>query len=549
MTKTEKWIAGGLIALWALLYLPGLRTSPNWYGDEGEWMEKSWTFIHGTPRVGPVTDDFVFPYPYPPLYMVVNGVLLRVFGNDIVVGRALGAVTALAAAGILFWMGCRLRDRTFGVLCAAAFLVYAESVMNFRWVRSHPMAGTLALASCGFLVRYVQEKRLRDALLAGAMCSLATATNYFAYPLIGAVGVTALVANRRQWWHAVAACAVAGSYGVLFVAWYSATRGWGHLMSQVQLLTSVAGNEMAPTAWGEVMRFAKNVWTLGFKTPTQMGPRGWQGRDWWLWIATSGMLWLPVTRNKWLRLALPVWALVLMYGVFKKLNNVPLFFYPATMFLPLLAIGFAGVMTWAGEAVKRLGAPGGRALPGILACAYFGWASLNGALDRFESKIDMWSQQSPAEAEAAMAFVNANTTSDDFVMVPKQIYWLVKNAKKSMLTFSPRYEGIVNDMPTAVLERHDAYWFDCRWQNAKYLVLASGVTASGQPRGIDLIYARGLKGVQEVMDGMIQEKWPVVFSGGHQVALADVGQGKRWPVVVGGEYLVMANPQFMKGAN
>ena len=80
-----------------LLFLPNLRTNPNWYGDEGEWMEKCWTFIHGTPRVGPIIDDFVFPYPYPPLYMLVNGALLRVFGNDIVVGRALGAVTALAA--------------------------------------------------------------------------------------------------------------------------------------------------------------------------------------------------------------------------------------------------------------------------------------------------------------------------------------------------------------------------------------------------------------------------------------------------------------------
>ena len=166
-TSRERGIAVALLVLWALLFLPNLRTNPNWYGDEGEWMDKSWTFIHGTPRVGPILLDFIFPYPYPPFYMLLNGALLRVFGNDIIVGRALGAATALAAAAILFWIGTRLRNKTFGFLCAAAFLVYSEANANFRWVRSHPMAGTLALASVGFLVRYVQEKRLRDVVWAG----------------------------------------------------------------------------------------------------------------------------------------------------------------------------------------------------------------------------------------------------------------------------------------------------------------------------------------------------------------------------------------------
>ena len=59
------------------------------------------------------------------------------------------------------------------------------------------MAGTWALASVGFLIRYVQEKRLRDAAWAGIFCSLATATNYFTYPLMGAVGVTILIEGAK----------------------------------------------------------------------------------------------------------------------------------------------------------------------------------------------------------------------------------------------------------------------------------------------------------------------------------------------------------------
>ncbi len=539
MTKRERWIAVGLVALWAVLFLPNLRTSPNWYGDEGEWMEKSWTFIHGTPRVGPIINDFVYPYPYPPLYMLVNGALLRVFGDDIVVGRALGAVTGLAAAAILFWIGCRLRDKTFGFFCAAAFLVYRESVINFRWVRSHPMAGTLALASVGFLIRYVQEKRLRDAVLAGLMCALATATNYFTYPLIGAVVVTTAVASGgakevatgrsllRRLKVAALAGAVACSYAGLFVAWYCATRGWGQLMEHVRLLTSVAANEVRPTLAGEVARFAQNVWNIGFKTPAKIGLQGVESWDWWLRIAWVGFLFLPVKDWRF-RLWIPFWLLVLMYGVFKKLNNVPLFFYPATIFLPLMAVGFAGVVTWLGEAVARLGAPGGRALPGILLCAVFGYGALDGALTHFDTKIDHWTQRSSADAEAAMRFVNERTTTNDLVIVPKQIYWLVKHARRSMLTFCARYEGVDNDMPVPTHIPKELYWFDPRLENAKFVVMEYGVQEvtlpdgrRGQlPVGIDAVYTVPvLRGVREVVQRMQQEKWPVVFQQGAYVVL------------------------------
>jgi hypothetical protein len=530
MTKRERWMAIGLVAVWALLFLPHLRTSPNWYGDEGEWMEKCWQFAHGTTRIGPIVNDFVYPYPYPPLYMAVTGGLLRVFGNDVVVGRALGAVTALAAAALLFWVGCRLRDKTFGFFCAAAFLVYSEADINFRWVRSHPFAGTLALACVGFLVRYVQEKRLRDAALAGLMCALATGTNYFTYPLIGAVVVTVAIVN---WRHAFLAGVVACSYAGLFVAWYCATRGWTQLMDHAHLLTSVAANEVKPTLAGEISRYVQNVWNIGFNTPSRIGMRGVESWDWWLRIAWIGFLFLPVKDWRF-RLWIPFCLLVLMYGVFKKLNNVPLFFYPATIFLPLMAVGFAGVVTWLGEGARRLGAP--RALPGIVVCGIFGLMTLQGAWTHFDTKIDQWTQRSSVDAEAAMRFVNEHTTADDFVIVPKQIYWLVKSAgKKSMLTYCARYNGVDNDMPVPTHIPRELYWFDCRLENAKYVVMEFGVQEvtlpdgrrAQLPVGIDAVYTVPvLRGVREVVQQMQQENWPVAFQQG--------------------AYVVLSNPRFVK---
>jgi 4-amino-4-deoxy-L-arabinose transferase-like glycosyltransferase len=540
-TKWERIFAVALVVGWAALFLPNLRTNPNWYGDEGEWMEKSWTFIHGTPRVGPIINDFVFPYSYPPLYMLVTGTLLRVFGDDIVVARALGAVTALAAGVLLFWVGTRLRDKRFGLLCAAAFLVYSEANINFRWVRSHPMAGTWALASVGFLIRYVQEKRLGDAVWAGVFCSLATATNYFTYPLIGAVIVTVAVANGRQWgskgvWRVVVAGLAAGAWAALFVLWYSVAHGWSQLMTQVARLTSVAGNELRPTFGGEAQRFIENVWTLGFKTPTQGPPSPWSGHDWWLTVATVGFVFLP-TRDWRLRVWMPLWLLALMYGVFQKLNNVPLFFYPATIFLPLMAVGFAGVVRWVGELIKRLAIRSGEQAATVVAVvvlAGFGRPSATGAWGHFQTRIDMWTQQSARDAEAAMAYVNSHTTKDDFVIVPKQIYWLSHCDRRSMLTLCARYEGVDNDMPVPAHIPRELFWFDCRLSQAKYLVMEYGMErrryVDGRevqlPIGVDAVYTLGLRGVREIVQRAQDEKWPIVF---HQ-----------------GVYLVLANPQLVK---
>jgi len=541
-TSRERGIALGLIIVWALLFLPNLRTSPNWYGDEGEWMEKSWTIIHGTPRVGPVKMDFVYPYPYPPVYMVVNGALLRLFGYDLGVSRALGAVTGLAAACILFWIGSRLRDRAFGFLCAAGFLVYSEAVINYRWVRGHPFGGTLALAAVGFLVRYVQEKRFRDAVWAGVFCALATGSHYFNYPLIGAVVLTVAVVNWREWktpraWgHLVAAGVAACAFAGLLVVTYTCVYSWGQLMDHVHLLTSVADSEVRPTLGGEVARFVENIVTFGFQTPARIVPgQGVVGYDWWLRIALVGFVFLPVTKNKWLRVWLPVWLLILMYAVFKKLNNVPLFFYPATTFLALLAVGFAGTLTWLGEGVRRLGVPGGRNLPGVAVCVVFGMLTLPGALSHFDTKIDYWTQRSYTDAEAAMRYVNERTTTNDVVIVPKQIYWLVKTPKKSMLTYCARYNGVDNDMPVPTHIPQELYWFDCRLEQAKYVVMEYGVQSvvlpdgrSGQlPVGIDAVYTIPvLRGVKEIVQQMQKENWPLVF---HQ-----------------GAYLVLANPNLVK---
>lgn len=521
-TPRERWLAVALLAAWALLYLPNLRTNPNWYSDEGEVMEMSWTAIHGNPHIGPLRNNFLYPHGYPPLYLLANGLLLRVFGNDIVVGRAFQAVCAAAGAALLFWVGTRLRDRTFGFLSAAVFLVYPETVMNFRWVRPHPVAGVLALAVFGFVVRYLQEKRTRDIVWAGLLATLAGGVHYYAYPLLILVVATAAVVKARDIGPALAATAV---FPVGFALWFAAVQpgGFGELIADARLLGGYAPGGTSLVA--QAARLYHNIVSFGLLTPTLGEQRQFTGVDVWLIVATLGVVTFPALRfRKWLA----VWLLGLMYPVFKQQDNVSIFFYPAMMFLPLLALGCAGglvrLQDWFGACCPKVPQPV-RWAPAALLLAVLGIISLQGATGHFRTKVDPWTVSSVADAEAAMSFVNAHTTTNDFVVVSKILDWLVVHARKGSLIQSLAYEGRTNEVYVTPVPR-ELFQFDCRWQNAKYLVLAYGRFADGRVFGFDGIYTMGLTGVREIMQTIQTEKWPVAFQNG--------------------EFLVLSNPRFVK---
>jgi hypothetical protein len=224
-----------------------------------------------------------------------------------------------------------------------------------------------------------------------------------------------------------------------------------------------------------------------------------------------------------------------MSVVFKKQDNVSIFFYPATLFLPLMALGVAGLLERTGK-LKPV------AIAVVLGA--FGLTSAYGSLTHFRTKIDFFTQQDVTGAERVMAYVNANTAAEDFVLVPKQLYWKVKRAKKSMLSHCVTVTGGTNDAWPVPIPP-EVFWFDCRWQNAKFAVIASGLIGGRQPIGIDMIYTRSLAGVPEAVDGMLREQWPIVVVAGEKAAVVNIGN-TRWPVVVNGEYLVLANPRFAK---
>lgn len=522
-TKQDYVIAFALLVSWALLFLPNLRTNPNWYGDESIVMEEAWTLIQGHPRYGAMTEDFLSPNPHPPFYLAALGTFLKVFGNDIYAGRLLQVSVALGTAIILFWMGAMLRGKNFGFLCVAAFFCYPEVVIHYRWVRGHPMQGMWILASLAFLVSYLQGKRLRDVILAGLMCSLAVGSHYFAYPLMAVIVVTVFIVNRK---HVPAAVVSSGLFVGLFLIWFVLSHENALQSFLVRLSgASQQGFRVAESSWiDEVTRIYRCAAEFIFLTPTR-SKSGVIGVDIWVTIAFFGLIFFPDVRyRRWLIF----WLAALMFGVFRSRDTVAMFIYQAFGFIPLMAVGFAGSMVLLGKWMEDF-LPSwpkiSRVAPAITLIGGLGAVSLAGSLSHLDTKVDHYTIRSWQDAEAVMAFVNAHTTQDDFVVMPDQLFWLYRHERKAQMIQCAHYEYGIEENLTAGVPK-DQYWFDCRIENAKFLVLGYGSTPDGKAIGIDALFWLSYKGPRMLVERVQREKWPVVFQQG--------------------EYMVLANPKFVQ---
>jgi hypothetical protein len=97
------------------LYLPHLRDSPAWFGDETGTLLIGRELVRGQSAVGPIWLTFWHPYfPYQPGYAWLAGLFAFITSGDILGARFLNALIALTIATLICFWG---RQR-FGVIPA-----------------------------------------------------------------------------------------------------------------------------------------------------------------------------------------------------------------------------------------------------------------------------------------------------------------------------------------------------------------------------------------------------------------------------------------------
>ncbi|GAB4175240.1 MAG: hypothetical protein Fur0032_15040 [Terrimicrobiaceae bacterium] len=147
-------IVFGILAVWALLYLPNLRTSPGWYGDETLIHHTSRNLASGISSNFALINTFWHPhYPYQPAYSWVNGLFARATGGDIIGSRFFDSLLGLAAALAIYLLGRRSFGTNAATFAAFMFLVYEQTVIHFRMSYAHNAAGLGLLIMTLYLLR------------------------------------------------------------------------------------------------------------------------------------------------------------------------------------------------------------------------------------------------------------------------------------------------------------------------------------------------------------------------------------------------------------
>lgn len=486
MKSARKITRIGIAALaivWFLLYLPHLRTCPGWYGDE--------TLIHHTSRnlaSGKATNfalwaTFWHPhYPYQPAYTLVNGLFAHTFGGDLIGTRFFNALIGLAAALAMFLLG----KRSFGAIpaffAAAMFLTYEQTIIHYRMSYAHNAAGLGLLLMALFLLRRAGP---RNDWCAGLGLLIAAGS----HPLFihGAFsGSLCRLLRPRSWYRLLLPSAI-------------------YLVISMSLIWLAFGNwlfeDLAHLKWTYLSRGESD----GSGGQSLYNLTYFIGQDWFHALMVCGLLLcLPLRRY-----AVTVVGLLVLFLLVRNRQNLVPFYYQAVVILPVLCIGWAGLLRFA---ILKLRRYQHRVTPLVwivlaIPAAQFASKLPKSLMGTYTPRNFYWVTQSTDEVQAAAEWLNRHTKPGDVVGGNPNIAWLLHAETVPYLQMITWY-----GLPTQGYENGNArerFRFDASLENCRYAVLGD----------IDQRWALHEPNVGQLAERMTNEGWQIVWRGPHYLIL------------------------------
>jgi len=475
-------IGVAVVSVWGFLYLPHLRTSPAWYGDEALALTAGLNFVRGVPAHGSFWNTFWNTYaPYQPAYEALVGFAAQVAGNDILGGRFVNALFGLATALVVCFGGRRIMGRACALGATLVFLGYEQTVIHFRWIFTHN------LVALGFAITFLwlcgKPTRRNDGI---AGCGLGLAGLALPLSVYGCIAAFLVrIRHPKSWLPLIGpyAAVTASSLALALVLF----PGKGFLWTDLAAMAEFYADASRENGGGG--KIFENF--LRFYTQDVFH------------IVAFGMVLVSLAgRGR----SLAVGALAVSVLLLQNRQNLTVFYYQAVVVLPLLAVCFgAGFQVLAdrlGRVVPRtpvatLASLAPVALGGIL-CLTMLPKSLGGSL---QPRIAPWCTQSIPEVEAAAAWINARTGHGDLVICHQNIAWLL-HARTADYLQATTWQGR-STWPFKHPLRRDQFRFDPDLSKARYAVVAD----------IDRVWTFAQPGVDKTVEYFEKKKWPVVWAG------------------------------------
>jgi len=483
---TRSWCIVGLVALWAILYLPHLRTSPAWYGDETLTLMIGKSLFRGEGADRAFYATFWHPsYAYQPGYAWIVGLSSSLSGGDIYGARFFNSILALAIALLILKAGRRPFGTRPSFIGALIFLSYAQAIIHFRWIYSH---NAVALGFTLTVLCLLRKSALRSDALAG--CGLAIAA--LSHPLFvhGSIATWLCRIKRPISWFwlafppALALCAMLG-----WTLLRQAPNRW--VFEDMLTLGQFYGEFSQENGSG--LQPIKNIVGFYFQDAFHIG---------------ALICALICCRKKYY--PIPVFLAVVSGLLLQNRQNLTLFYYQAVVFLPLLALAYAGALNVIEVRVRHFlgkrNAWAGRLFYAIPLFLLLG--SLRPSIDgTWKPKNELWVTQNCQEVEAVAKWINAHTSNRDMVVCHQNLGWLLECRTTDFIqatAWSGRTTFTFEKIPAK-----DRFLYPAEIAAAKYLVIGD----------IDQRWTLAQKNVSWILDLTRSEKWKMVWQGADYTVL------------------------------
>ena len=484
-----------LLFFWEILYLPRLRDSPGWYGDETGTLLIARELVYGSSAVGSIWLTFWHTYyPYQPGFALLIGLFSGLTGGDILGARFLNAAIAfLIALLICFWGRQRL-----GVLSAwtgsLIFLSYGQSVIHFRWVYPH---NAVALGFVITVLGLLRPSRPANDWKVGFGLGISA----LAHPLFCHAAVAALICRitkPKAWKLLALPPGLVIGFTFAFVSWTYWPRLW--LLDDLTQLWEFYVESSSRELVG--MSFVDNVGRFYSQDFFHVG-------------ALIGIL--LCCRKRYYPIA--VCALAVSFLLLKNRQNLVVFYYQAVVLVPMFALAWAAGISvvasrlrgWrSGSRWDRVWLASSFLLPIGMAAVQLPAVLRGGLMPRNQ----LWVTQSVPEVEAAAIWLNDRTSSSDLVIANVNLAWKLE-ARTADFLQATLWQGL----PTVYFPKgipHERFRYPANIQSAKYVVVGD----------IDRVWMLSQPNVERVVATINEERWPIVWSGKY--------------------YLILQNPKFVK---
>lgn len=482
--------AGLILIVWAALYLPHLRTSPGWYGDETLTLMIGRSLFEGSGLDRSLHATFWHPsYAYQPGYAWLVGAAAYLTGGDIVGARFLNTLLALAIALVIANVGRKSLGSTSALFGALLFLTYGQSVIHFRWIYPH---NAVALGFSVVVLMLVRKSRSQINLAIGAGLSVAT----MSHPLFvhGAFAAWLCRIKRPAAWLPMAILPLLVL--VLGIGW-TLGRQWPHLWIFEDIRTLGEFYAKFSSENGQGGQAINNIAVF-------------YSHDFFHIGAFVGAL-LCLRKRLY---PVAIFLAIVSGLLLQNRQNLTVFYYQAVIFLPILAVAWAGgLRTLLVYARRRLGS---RPVIGWAAAAFFAiplvffvtifpstWSG------RCLPRNQPWVTQDTEEVETAALWLRANTSKDDLVVCHQNIGWLLDSHTVDLMQ-ATAWSG----RPTFTFEKpipKERFAFSADLETARFVVFGD----------IDQRWTLGQPNVSWVLDLLTEKKWPVVWQGKYYVIVAN----------------------------